>query len=167
MALGGSEKLNKDAQFVRDTDGRMVVVGINGAAIGGGGGGTTGTPADGFASPGAIPEEMSFLMVWNGTTWDRLVGGPFANAGGGRYSTFPAMFAHLLGAGTATVMRGAVDGDNPDTGRGAIQAASYLWTGASLDRARTPAVFKSFASTALTAGTGITVWTPRPGRSSA
>jgi hypothetical protein len=53
-------------------------------------------------------------------------------------------------------------GLNPP-GRSSFGANQML--GAS--RARVSNVFKSFASTAITAGTGMTIWTPAPARSSA
>lgn len=40
----------------------------------------------------------------------------------------------------------------------------YVYNGATADRLRTPTVFKPFASTAITAGTGFTVWTPGAGK---
>ena len=43
-------------------------------------------------------------------------------------------------------------------------AREYAYGGASWDRVRTPKIFKSFASTAITAGTGITLWTPTSGK---
>jgi hypothetical protein len=161
MALGGSEKLNKDAQFVRDTDGRMVVVGINGAAIGGGGGGTTGTPADSFANPGAIPEELSFPMVFDGSVWHRMRGGNlFAAASNSVLATTLGLNA----AAGATTERAADNLTDAIAGSYFPGALPMLFNGANFDRGRTPAVFKDLPSTAVTAGTGITVWTPAAGK---
>jgi hypothetical protein len=42
--------------------------------------------------------------------------------------------------------------------------ANLLYNGATFDRERTPSVFKPFASTAITAGTGTTIWTPAAGK---
>lgn len=45
-----------------------------------------------------------------------------------------------------------------------VVGQNFLFNGATWDRERTPVIFKSFASTAITAGTGATIWTPAAGK---
>lgn len=45
-----------------------------------------------------------------------------------------------------------------------VYGYSMAYNGATWDRVRTPTVFKTFASTAITAGTGATIWTPAAGK---
>lgn len=55
------------ASSATDTVERVQLLDASGVVVSG----TTGTPADSFASPGAIPEHMAFPELFNGTTWDR------------------------------------------------------------------------------------------------
>jgi hypothetical protein len=57
-----------------------------------------------------------------------------------------------------------VDGTFVSSNSIVASAVAMLYNGASWDRERVPTVFKPFASTAITAGTGITLWTPAGGK---
>lgn len=112
--------------------------------------------SDNMTNPTA-PQVLADMMVFDGTTWDRLKGGTSASSG--HAGIAPAY-------GTFT--------DNDQTGIGRIVSVTGagltlavcpgLFNGTGLDRARTPFVFKPFAATAIVAGTGLTVWTPAAGK---
>src|SRR4051812_35573709 len=73
--------------------------------------------------------------------------------------------ARLLGWNGATFDRLRAAGDNADAlaavsvGVQRALAEMMVYNGATFDRWRDWNVFKSFASTAITAGTGATIWT--------
>ena len=59
----------------------------------------------------------------------------------------------------ATLADGAANPTTPTTG-----ADLMVWNGATWDRQRTPAVFKTIAAVAVTTGTPVAVWTPASGK---
>lgn len=81
-------------------------------------------------------EALALLLGFNGASWDRL-----------RLAADNGDALAVLALGVLRVL-----GENT------------LFNGAAWDRERTPNVFKPFASTAITAGTGATIWTPASGK---
>jgi hypothetical protein len=103
--------------------------------------------SDAISNPTA-PGVGSYLMGWDAVQWKRLlqINGLLRIAGGSSFT-----------ADGQTALTGFPDAAG--TGR-ALGAAPFLYNGATFDKARTTAIIKPIAPTAVTAATGITVWTP-------
>jgi hypothetical protein len=108
---------------------------------------------------------------FNGATWDRLrtlVDNADGSASG--VVGLQGIVARIQGFNGASFDRVRVGGDNADgvavlaAGSQLASSRDYVFNGATWDRFRTPNVFKPFATTAITAGTGATLWTPAAGK---
>lgn len=158
MALGAGEYRTGGRVF--DQDGYPIVK-VSGGA---GGGGDTELPAaaalaEAMANPTA-PAVAAHGMVWNGATWDRARSPADAIGATGLH----AVSLMVTDGATYRPARHAqaLDGTSPAYAVGAgLMALSAQGILALL---RTSSVFKSLASTAITAGTGATIWTPAASR---
>jgi len=93
--------------------------------------------ADGQAQQGELDSNLAAILFgFNGTALDRL-----RSVGDNADALSPVALGILR-----------------------ILSAGMVFTGAGFDRLRDSNVFKSFASTAITAGTGMTAWTPTAGK---
>lgn len=115
--------------------------------------------ADNLANPTA-PQVLAHVIGWDSlnSQWVRIKSGN-STAAGFLGTTFTHGASHT--DGTAESVVGLVD-----VGGAAIRiaVAGELFNGATWDRPRGPNVFKAISPTALTAGTGATVWTPTSGK---
>ena len=118
----------------------------------------SGSPAGSAGDADAVvaaDQTATGVKGYNGTTWDRLRTGAGAAAGKG--------LAVILQDGTGTTL-GQI-ASNPTDAVGQANgflltlAETYVYNGASLDRLRTPNIFKPFSVTVASIGTGQTVWT--------
>lgn len=71
---------------------------------------------------------------------------------------------HAQASGLFNPLRVAAGVADADGGQFLFATSVQWFNGTSWDRARTPFVFKPFASTGIVAGTGATVWTPAAGK---
>lgn len=126
-------------------------------------------PSDGMVAPTAPIDSTSYLMVFNGASWDRVrswsdttatiplnaIGSPKSIATMWAYSPFDNGWIR------ATADYDSVDG-RLSVGPGMISIThSALYNGATWDRVRLPAIFKTVTATA--AGS-TAVWTPTAGK---
>lgn len=113
--------------------------------------------ADDMANPTA-PQMLAHGMVWDsaGANWDRHKGGAGAAAG---FAGITIPTDALSTDGQAATRVTGADGNVR-----VLAVATALFNGATWDRLRVANVFKPIPATAVTAGTGITIWTPTSGK---
>lgn len=124
-----------------------------------------------WAPPGQLAT-IARLKAFNGATWDRLRAvadnsDVVAPIGVGILGTVARLTAYDNGSTQFQRLRVANDSADALAAVGpglVVDARVRGFTGAAFDRLRTPIVFKPFASTAVVAGVGLTVWTPAAGK---
>jgi len=123
-------------------------------------------PADAI-TPGAQPvDSTSYMMVWNGLSWDRVSEGVDADAYlPSSVGTVSTMAKLLVFDGTSwNRPRSGYDSIDNNPALGVVftaQTRPTIWDGNFYQRERTPAIFKTIVATA--AGS-TAVWTPAAGK---
>jgi hypothetical protein len=111
--------------------------------------------ADGAANP-TVPGIGAYGLLWNGSTWDRASG---ANTDG---STGVQKVQLVTPAGNR--IDGSSGQTDANTGIRMLMASQWGYNGATYDRLRAANKVIDIASTAITAGTPLTIWTPAAGK---
>lgn len=102
-----------------------------------------------------IPTTAEAICVWDGTGFVPVTGDTLGN-----------LRATLVGVDSAqgVSFSGTSGAKSPATVSIPATAFAYVFTAPNWEEQRSPSVFKPFASTAITAGTGATIWTPAAGK---